>query len=115
MRTVHYAEPINPSLRQCTPTEGVLTLYIDALCDTIRLVVACYRESHLGDTYLDVVDYAQRNRGALRARNLTPQAGRIAKPLQKLQLVDLLQSPGDLDSTSTPSFSNSTIHAEGLK
>lgn len=89
-------------------------LYIGALYPTIRSVVARYRDPHLRNIYLDVVDYAQHGKDVVRARTSTSQAICVVRPLQKLHSVNLLQSPEHYDPTSTFSLPSLATMAKAL-
>lgn len=78
------AAKLNQSIGCCSniqPPEEDLTFYIIALHPKIRTVVARYREFHRRAAYLNLADYAQHERNAVRARTSTYHAGCLTKLL----------------------------------
>ena len=111
-----FATRMNKALSRCgnvhSPDE-IITWYVDGLHPTIRTVVARYRESHRHATYLDLVDFAQHEGDAVRARNQgIPVRSRNAPmtTAPKGRSLALLHPMDDSHSSSTSNLE----HAQGL-
>lgn len=95
--------------------EEVPLLYTSALHPATSTSVARYRESHPRDTYLDVVDFAQHEGGAVLARTKSSQLGRVKTLLQRLRPSALLQFPWDNKTSATSSMPAARVPGKAVE